>query len=134
MPDYYGMPRSATGGVPVGGDLDVGYFIMSAPKDKHLRVVAGGFLGGDAGETYRLFIWPAGTIFPTTITNAIPWAGGALAGAEANAISISQNQDRQSMGFLVIPAGWSLGIIPISGASAASAEVSIVGLPFDAQD
>ena len=54
MPDYYGLPQAAEGGVPAGGDKDVGYFVMSAPIDAHMRIIAADFVGGDASENYDL--------------------------------------------------------------------------------
>ena len=130
MPDYYGLPQAAEGGVPAGGDKDVGYFVMSAPIDAHMRIIAADFLGGDASEDYQLKVWPAGTTFPASDTNSIVWAGGALSGAQTFPIPILQTQDRNSVGWNVIPAGWTLGLMPITAGSAATATVRIVGVPM----
>jgi len=134
MPDYYGLPQAGTGGVPAGGDADVGYFIMQAPIDKHLRVVALDWEGGDSGEDqYHFFIWPAGTVFPTTATNAVCWASGAIGLATAFPQSLLTNFIRSECGFNVIPAGWSLGMITNAGSTAALT-VNVVGLPFNAEN
>ena len=134
MPDMpisaYGLPQAAEGGVPAGGDQDEGYFVMSAPIDAHMRIISADFVGGDASESYQLRVWPAGTTFPASTTNSIVWAGGSLAGAQADPIPILQSQDRQSVGWNIIPAGWSLGLMPISAGSAAAATVRIVGVPM----
>ena len=130
MPDYYGLPQAAEGGVPAGGDQDVGYFVMSAPIDAHMRIIAADFVGGDASENYDLRVWPAGTTFPASTANSIVWAGGALAGAQARPITIFQSQDRQSVGWNIIPAGWTLGLMPVTAGSAAAATVRIVGVPM----
>jgi hypothetical protein len=128
MPDYYGLPQAYSGGVPAGGDSDVGYLIMQAPIDAHMRIVGIDYSGGDASEDYHLYIWPAGTSFPTDVTNAICVCSGAVTGASGT-VSLMNNVTRQSPGWWVIPAGWTLGVIPITAGSSAALVVNVCAIP-----
>jgi hypothetical protein len=130
MPDYYGLPQAYSGGVPAGGDANVGYLIMQAPIDAHMRIVAIDYTGGDASEDYHLFIWPAGTSFPTDATNAICVCSGAITGGESIQTSLQNNLTRQSPGWWLIPAGWTLGVIPISAGSSAAFDLNVCAVPM----
>ncbi len=108
----------------------MGYFIMSAPIDAHMRIVAIDFEGGDNAEEYHLYIWPAGTVFPTDATNAICVASGGITGGEAFPQSIMNNFIRQSPGWWTIPAGWSLGAIPVIASSSAAVVFNVCAIPM----
>jgi len=129
MPDYYGLPQAYTGGVPAGGDANVGYLIMQAPIDAHMRIVAIDYDGGDASEEYHLFIWPAGTSFPTDATNAICVCSGGVEGGNSVQQSLMTNYIRQSPGWWVIPAGWTLGVIPVTAGSTAAVVINVCAIP-----
>jgi len=134
MPDMpisaYGLPQAYTGGVPAGGDADVGYLIMSAPIDAHMRIVAVDYEGGDGSEDYHMFIWPAGTNFPTDATNAICVCSGSITGGTSFPQSLMNNFTRQSGGWWIIPAGWTLGVIPIQATSSAAVVFNVCAIPM----
>ena len=138
MPDYYGLPQAGTGGVPAGGEHNVAYFVMQAPIDKHLRIVALDFDGGDANENYNLYLFPPTTVFPTAAgtppPNAIVWMSGSVKGNPDFPSSFINRFGGEGVesGWLVLPAGWFLGVVPVTAASAAALPVQCVGLPFDA--
>jgi len=131
----YGLPITTHGGVPAGADADVAQLLIQAPITHHLRIVALDMDGGDSNEIYDFYMFPASTVFPTSSgtppTNGIVWMTGSK-GAPNNPTSVINQMtgEGRTSGFLVLPAGWHLAVIPVSGASAAAMTVNVVGLPM----
>lgn len=131
----YGLPLTQHGGVPASADVDVGHLLMSAPITHHMRIVALDMDGGDSNELYDFYMFPPGTTFPTAAgtppTNAVVWMTGSK-GAPNNPVSVINQMtgEGRTSGFMVLPAGWSLAVIPVSAASAAAMTVNVVAIPM----
>jgi len=131
----YGLPISTHGGVPAGADADVGHLILSAPITHHMRVIALDMDGGDSNEIYDFYMFPPGTVFPTVSgtppANAVVWMTGSKGAPNFPTSVINQmTGEGRTSGFLVLPAGWSLAVIPVSAASAAAMTVNVVAVPM----
>ena len=126
----FGKPLTVVGQVAAGTDALICSQVASAPRDAHLQVVAMSFVGGDGGEAYGLYLFPAAQSFPTlNVDNGVKWWGGIEGGESIPQPFVGNYLRNGGPGLLMIPAGYTLGICDETGTSAAVFTVKGVFVP-----
>lgn len=126
----YGSPIMQRSGLPESNAFKA-YRIFTAPDDGYYQLLDISYEGGDSNEYFTIGLFPPTTNSdgdgPTTINDGIYWAmfgkiQGNIFNSEQKQGSVYQGYNSQlnygGLGFMrLIPAGWSLWIWAIDGAT-----------------